>query len=44
MCVQEHCWPPLSYEKAMEEHRKKYLDAGRRVWRREREDYRVERV
>ena len=26
MYVQEHCWPPLSYEQAMEEYRKKYVD------------------
>ena len=44
MYVKEHRWPPLSYEQAMEEHHKKYLDAGRRVWRRGREDSRVERV
>ena len=24
--VREHRWPPLSYETAMEEYRKKYLD------------------
>ena len=28
MYVQEHRWPPLSYEQAMEEYRKKYVDDG----------------